>query len=414
MRPGDATLRQGWRVVAAAILAHFASVATVLSSFGVLIEPVARDFGVGVAVIGLGNGLLMSVSALCSAWIGPRLDRVSIRGVMMTGGVLMFAGLLGLSRTETLWQAGLLFAGVIGIGFTLLGALPSATLLAKWFHSRRGRALGLSTTGTTLATLAMPPLASWLVVSIGWRSTLAWFAWGGLLLLPLLFHWARNPPAEPGSAAGTGSEPQSTPATASPYTNRQLLGMRDFWVVAGIFGMAFSSGTVMMIYLIPYGIELGIAPAWAGWLLTLRSSFGLVGRVTAGWLADHMSLRPLLLGVVAVQASLWLVMIGKPDGMTLLFTVMGIGLTGAFFPLSNAATANVFGAEAFGQVTGLLNLVRLPLSLVTIPLAGYLRDVSGSYVLTFQVFLAGFVVTAVLSLMLREPKRGAPLAAPSP
>lgn len=402
---GDASLREGWQVVAAAMLAHFVAVAATLSCYGVMIEPVARDFGVGVAVIGLGNGLLMSVSALCSAWIGPLLDRISIRVVMMVGGGMLFAGLFGLSRTHELWLAGLLFSGVAGVGFTLIGALPAATLLAKRFRAQRGRALGIASTGTTLASLSIPPLASWLVAEIGWRETLAYFAWGGLLLLPLLFRGARNPLQH--RARKTAESPPVP--IASPYTTRQLLAMRDFWVVAGIFGLAFASGTVMLIYLVPYGIELGIDPAWAGWLLTLRGCFGIPGRLIAGWLADRWNLRGLLWMTIAAQASLWGVMIARPDIPTLLISVMGLGLTGAFFPISNATTAKVFGTDAFGQVAGLLNLLRLPFALMAVPAAGYLRDVSGSYTLPFQVFLSSFALTALLTLFLREPQPTPPL-----
>lgn len=403
---GEISLRQGWQVVGAATLAHFVPVAATLACFGVMIEPVARDFGVGVAMIGLGNGLLMGVSGLCSAWIGPHLDRMSIRALMMVGGGLLWAGLLGVSRSHELWVAGLFFSGVAGVGFTLMGALPGATLLAKWFHRQRGRALGIASTGSTLASLAIPPLASWWVVEIGWRDTLAWLAWGGLLVLPLVFHGARNPPQR-SSAAGLDGSPQ---ASVSRYTTRQLLGMRDFWVVAGIFGLAFASGTVMMVFLVPYGIALGIEPAWAGWLLTLRGCFGIVGRLVAGSLADRWHLRSLLWAVTAAQSALWLVMIGKPDLPVLLLTVMGLGLTGAFFPISNATTARVFGSDAYGQVAGLLNLVRLPFGLLAIPAAGYMRDVSGSYTLPFQVFLCGLALTAILTAFLREPSRSETLS----
>jgi len=380
------------------MLAHFVSVGAALSCFGVLIEPVALDFGVGVAMIGLGNGLLMAVSAVCSAWIGPRLDRMSIRAVMMLGGCLLFAGLLGLTRTHTLWVAGLLFSGVAGIGFTLMGALPAATLLAKWFRTHRGRALGVASTGTTLASLTMPPLASWLVVEIGWRETLAWFAWGGLLSLPLLYRGARNPP----SGGGSNGPSDLPDAAMESLSTRQVLALPNFWVVAGIFGLAFASGTVMLIFLVPYGIELGIPPAWAGWLLTLRGVFGLVGRLVAGWLADRWRIRPLIWTVIACQSALWCVMIARPGLPVLLLAITGIGLTGAFFPISNAVTAKLFGSERFGQVSGLLNLVRLPFALVAVPLAGYLRDLSGNYTLPFEFFLGGFALAALLTAMLRE------------
>ena len=306
-------------------------------------------------------------------------------------------GLLGLSYTRNLWLAGLLFGGVAGIGFTLLGALPAATLIAKWFHSQRGRALGIASTGTTLASLSIPPLASWMVTEIGWRETLNYFAWGGLVVLPLVFRGARNPPAR------KTDHPRVGP-TSSSYTTRQLLSRPDFWVVAGIFGLAFSSGTVMLIYLVPYGIELGVDPAWAGWLLTIRGCFGIPGRLIAGWLADRWRLRPLLWLTIAAQATLWGVMISRPDIPTLLVTVMGLGLTGAFFPISNATTAKVFGSDAFGQISGLLNLVRLPFSLIAVPAAGYLRDISGSYTLPFQVFIVGFALTALLTLFLPDPQ----------
>jgi MFS family permease len=410
------------------------------SIFGVVIEPVALDFGSTMAAVALGNGIVQAVMGLASPLVGPVLDRRSIRGVMLVGTFVLAVGLLLLTRVPELWHVGAMLP-LVGVGATLIGPLPASALITKVFGDRRGRALGISATGTTIASLSIPPLAAYLIAEFGWRDAIATLAIGGAALtLPIIWAWARVPgdrvaplgPASSSAPPGPGSpsheisnhetpehenpnlatlEPGSLPAAApvrgpnrtGRLSTRELLRDLNFWVNAVVFGLLFSSGTVMMVFLVPYSGQLGIEARYAAFLLTLRGVFGLVGRTVFGVLSDRVDNRLLLWIVIALQSALWLVMISKPEPILLACAIAGLGLSGAIFPLSNSIPAKCFGADTFGRATGFLNLCRMPFTIVAVPFAGYLYDTTGDYSQVFRFFLYAFAAAALALFFLRIP-----------
>ncbi|MGX9079844.1 MFS transporter, partial [Klebsiella pneumoniae] len=58
----------------------------------------------------------------------------------------------------------------IGIGAGVGCAyVPTLGAVQRWFVRRRGFASGLAVSGIGVGTLVMPPLATWLIASFGWR-----------------------------------------------------------------------------------------------------------------------------------------------------------------------------------------------------------------------------------------------------
>ncbi|MGN8548264.1 MFS transporter [Bradyrhizobium sp. 13971] len=47
--------------------------------------------------------------------------------------------------------------------------VPTLGAVQRWFVRRRGFASGLAVSGIGVGTLVMPPLATWLITSLGWR-----------------------------------------------------------------------------------------------------------------------------------------------------------------------------------------------------------------------------------------------------
>ena len=406
-----------WKILVAALVAQLYSVGMTFSIFGVVIEPIALDFGSSMAAVALGNGILQAVMGLASPFVGPVLDRRSIRSVMLVGALLLAAGLLLLTRVPELWQVGAMLPWV-GLGATLIGPLPASALITKVFGDRRGRALGISATGTTVASLSIPPLAAYLIAEFGWRDAIAMLAIGGAALaLPVIWAWAHLPadagaPLGPGaesasaiagSAAASDAEPALEPIHTQRLSTRALLHDLNFWVNALVFGLLFSSGTVMMVFLVPYSGQLGIEARYAAFLLTLRGVFGLIGRTVFGILSDRVDNRVLLWIVIALQSALWLVMISKPTPIVLVCVIAGLGLSGAIFPLSNSIPAKCFGIGSFGRATGYLNLCRMPLTIAAVPLAGFIFDTTGDYAEVFRFFLGAFAAAALALFFLRIP-----------
>jgi MFS family permease len=73
--------------------------------------------------------------------------------------------------------------------------------------------------------------------------------------------------------------------------------------------------------------------------------------------------------------------------------ILGLG-GGGMLPVWSSLLAQVYGVLNYGRVMGLMAPVLLPFNLLTPPLAGWVRDISGSYDLAFM----GFVLLLLLAV----------------
>jgi MFS family permease len=86
------------------------------------------------------------------------------------------------------------------------------------------------------------------------------------------------------------------------------------------------------------------------------------------------------------------------------FFLYGIGLGGNMV-LPDLLWANYFGRRSLGKIRGLGLLISQVLAALGPPFFGFLFDITGGYGLSFAIFGGALATSAVLSLMLRPPKR---------
>jgi MFS family permease len=191
------------------------------------------------------------------------------------------------------------FAGNIG-WFTLaqgllIGVGSSATfgpLLADvslWVRRRRGIAIAIIASGNYLAGTIWPPVVQHFIDSVGWRQTyLAIGVFCVLSMLPLaLILKPRAPISERSSPGLEWRSPHSL--GLSPLTLQVLL------IVAGLACCVAMS--MPQVHLVAYCGDLGYGPARGAQMLSLMLGFGIVSRLTMGWICDHIGgLRTLRLG----------------------------------------------------------------------------------------------------------------------
>ena len=127
-------------------------------------------FGAPRAQINLIETCLTVATNLLSPVAGILIDRWSIRHLMMIGMAAMGLGLLVLSQAGTLFHVWAVWASLIPLGVLLIGAIPSAALVSRWFIRRRGLALGLTATGSSVGGFLIPPLMTWMFLEWDWRT----------------------------------------------------------------------------------------------------------------------------------------------------------------------------------------------------------------------------------------------------
>src|SRR5688572_32865790 len=86
------------------------------------------------------------------------------------------------------------------------------------------------------------------------------------------------------------------------------------------------------------------------------------------------------------------------------FLLYGIGLGGNMV-LPDILWADYFGRRSLGKIRGLGLLISHFLAAIGPPFFGFLFDITGGYGLSFAIFGAVLVISALLSLMLKPPRR---------
>ena len=111
---------------------------------------------------------------------GPLADRFGSRPFAVGGMVLTGLGLAAASAAQSLLQVYAAYGLGVGLGVGC-AYVPAIGAVQRWFVRRRGFASGLAVSGIGVGTLVMPPLASLLIESLGWRG--AYLALGALAAL---------------------------------------------------------------------------------------------------------------------------------------------------------------------------------------------------------------------------------------
>ena len=406
----------GWRNVGAAFTSQLLANGVTFAAFGVFVVPLSEEFDTPRGRLGLALSAAFLVMGGMGPLVGRWLDRGLTRLLMVTGCAIAGVGLMLMSRATELWQLAFTFCGVIAIGGALFGMGPSQALVANWFVRRRGLALGFAVAGATVASLIMPPLAAYLIDTVGWRGALVWFGAGTLAIgLPVfsLFVVARpelvgqKPDGdEPDAAAEAGSpgDPAARAVSAPPETGDLVRDPR-LWLLAVGFGLVFTSPIVLVLVLVPFAEDLGYSRQNAAYFFSAAAPLSLVGKIVFGAVADR----------VAARAAIWMVVVGNVIAWGLLFTdpsypmLLAIGALygaaiGAAGPLNGVVIGRCFGRLAFGRASGIGGLAALPIIAGAPALAGFLYDTTGSYHSVFAAQMALLIVGGVLLSLVRIPK----------
>src|SRR5690349_363335 len=158
---------RGWWVVAAAFAVTFLGFGCAYA-FSAFLEPLQREFGASRGEVSLVFSLAGFLYFALGIVSGPLADRWSSRGFAVGGMLLMGVGLALASWARSLLQVYLAYGLGVGLG---LGCayVPVVGAVQRWFVRKRGLASGLAVSGIGVGTLAVPPLASWLIAHFGWR-----------------------------------------------------------------------------------------------------------------------------------------------------------------------------------------------------------------------------------------------------
>lgn len=421
----------GWWIVLATNLICMIGYGTWLYSFGVFFKPMSAEFGWTRAMTAGAYSLRSIEGGIASPIVGWAVDKYGSRGVIIVGALVSGGAFTLMPLVNSLLGFYLVYGILLSAGMSAMLYLPAWTVIAKWFKRRLSLAMALLAVGAGFGGLICAPASAFLIERFGWRSAfvvLGVVIW--IVVLPLSLV-VRNSPAEMGLAPDgdplpeekprendSPSEPEgsaSDPSTPGEYTLKQALRSSVFWIMAlafFFFGMAHSTVTV---HTVPALTDAGIPVGKAAFSIGLLTLVSVIGRLSFGYLGDHVTKRYLFMVAYSLTGlGLLVLMNAKTMGMVYLFIFLfGVGFGGTI-PLMPAIRAEYFGLAALGKIQGFMNPVMMFAGAVGPIFAGLVFDATGSYRISFLVtglLTFGAVIAMFFARPAKPPQELEPQAA---
>ena len=386
----------GWYMVGAASALQCLQAGLITQSFGAYVAVLQAERGWSKTALSGAAALQQMESALLGPVLGWIIDRFGPQGIIRAGVVLFGAGLMLLSRTDTLGGFYAAFV-VMALGASFFGFFPANVALINWFERWRARALSSLSFGLAVGGMCVPVIA-WSLQSFGWRTTA--FGSGVLAIalgLPLALVIKRRPEdfgtTVDGLPPSAAEKTQPSERPRRDFTAREAVRTRAFWLIS--LGHAFGLLVVhaVNVHAINHMThDLGYTLAHAS-LAYMVLPISQMGGVAVGWLiGDRYEKRFIAATCMLMHMSgLLLLTYAQNLAMVLAFAVLhgtGWGLRG---PFMQAIRADYFGRSAIGMILG-LSLMIIVIGQVGGPMvAGVLADLTGNYRLGFTILalLAG-------------------------
>ncbi|WP_322057063.1 MFS transporter [Paraburkholderia sp. J63] len=371
--PADPLALRRWSIVFASACALAVGNAPIaIFTFGIFSKAVVAEFGWSRGAVGAALGALNICGAFAIPFFGACIDRFGVRRPMLASIVLSCLALAAVSLAHSFWAFVLAFAlfGVFCGGIT---PVPHAKLIAAWFGSRRGLALGLAMSGTGVGAALVPLLAHELLTHYGWRA-----GYQGLALLAAVIGLVatasvlRDPPAV------ATPQRERRPLTPAPW--RTILARTEFWLMALAVFAVCTALTGMIVTAVPLLTDRGMPALIA---TSVVSSAGLAsagGRLLTGALLDvFFGPRVAACAFVASALGIALMAVGGPTWVYLVASVLIGGALGAEVDVIGYLVSRYFDIDTFGRAYGLVFFAFSVASGSGGYLLGLCHDLTGSY-----------------------------------
>ncbi|KAH9218330.1 major facilitator superfamily domain-containing protein, partial [Leptodontidium sp. 2 PMI_412] len=306
---------------------------------------------------------------------GVLFDKYGPRPLIIGGTILHVFGLMMASLAKTYYQF-MLSQGVcsaIGVAFLYT---PALACISTWFSKKRGAAMGIMVTGSSVGGVVFPIMISRMIKSSGypWTMRAGAFIILGLQIIAIFTVRTRTKPV-----------PKKMPADrfAAPF--------REFPFVMLLLGiLVLTYGIfVPIVYMAVQGFqEAHMSEEMAQYLVAIFNGASLFGRLVAGYSADMIGRWNIFVIACALSGvSIFAVWIpAKDSAIAIGFSIMFGFMSGAFIGLSGALAASVAPVAEIGYRLGLVLLAISIPALTVAPIGGAILENAGDPWLDLKIF----------------------------
>jgi predicted MFS family arabinose efflux permease len=361
---------------------------------------IMAELGLSYMQVGALSAIVSALNSVCQGAYGfltPFLSRCKVLGFGNIGialGTLM-SGLAGS------YPMLIVARGVAAVGSSAQHPV-GYSILASYFPRNRGAIMAMNTSASNVGTLIATPLATALLLVMGWRQIFFVVTFASVIMgLVYFFFRDYGAPSRLGSgrarlAQGFGSY-------------RRVLKNRNMVLIALVFmvGGAGRDGGVNQIYFAPHlANDFGYTALMVGTLMTAISIGSIIGPIIFGWLSDRLSRTAILQVSLALSCvgSLWVAHLGPGEVMLFISLLLYSAVTSSRGTQTQAIVADSATDEDRDAAFSLYFLLGFLSQPFWVLITGYLMDKAG-FSTALTVLSTTYILGIVILCFVRDERR---------
>ena len=397
---------KGWQMVYTGMMMEFSVIGFVFYCFPLMFTVLERDLGASQSQLSGALSLWFIGSAVGSIFLGRLLDRYSVKRIMIIGGIIFSLGLFSISFIEDSLSLLLIYATLLAVGGPALGNLSVTKLVANWFESKAGVALGIAAIGISFSGVVLPILVDPLIDSIGWRNV--YLVFGAVvifILIPCVRYLVIDTPQEICQYKDNLQQPIDDGLSKALMGLKDFLREKIFWLISLAFAFQFLAMGGVLLHLPLHSENQGFLETWLIFGFPLKQTVfayslaalgGVIGKIFFGYLIDRLQPnQPVMLMMLMQAVGIFGLTMIDQLGLFLIFClIFGIGFGGAMV-LMSACFLKAFGSNNLGSVRGLSALIIVPVQPVGMFVVGRAFDLNlyiEAFLLMGAITLLGFII----------------------
>ena len=362
-------------------------------SFGLFLRPMSTDLGLGREAFSFAIALQNLVWGFAMPFAGAIADRYGSGRVLVFGGIAYALGLAGMAFSTSALALDLTTGLLIGLGLGCTGFGVVLAVVARAYPpEKRSLAVGITGACGSFGQFAMLPGGLALISAFGWLNALLAFAAMALVIIPL-------------GAALSGRNSAANESTQSiGAALTEVAAHRGFWLLTASFFVCGFQTVFMMTHLPAYLIDRGLTAQEGMATLAVIGLFNIFGSGIAGALGGRYSKKWILFWIYAVRAVAIGIFIAAPLTVASAYVfgaVMGLTWLGTV-PLTNSLVGQIFGLKYLSTLFSIAFLGHQLGGFGGAWAGGAMFDLTGSYLLVWQLAIGLSVVAALLCVPIDE------------
>jgi len=333
--------------------------------------------------------------------VGATAIKVSPKRIIFWGSFVFGLGAFASAFAPNLMILTVTFGIVIATGTTMIGLVPTASLISKEFAHGRGLVIGMAFFVAALVSFLGVPLLQWINDTASWRVSLMLLGGVVILIVPLTIRTLDRREFDANAHAQVRPSAPGVLVPAAPLPKRaalrQWLADPAFrWLALAHSQIGIAIGAVL-VPLVAHLADRGLTAAQGSLALATTVLFTAVGALGGGRFSDRVG-RELaysfanafrLVGLAAlflIDAERWWLLI-------VFVVAYGIGW-GSTGPVEIAIASDIYAGHRIGPRLGVLEAVTSGSYALAVFVVSFLRDLTGTYDLALLIAgVAGVLTT---------------------